>query len=855
MGDDQFYISIQGQQSGPFVRDEVERKIASGEVSLNDMAWQVGLPDWVALQRLLPPTLPASIRPVGPPPLPQVLPITPTVAAHSVPVVPKRKSLTWLWVTLGVGLVLLFVGLAVGAVFLIRTVTEHGTDEVALRPLLEERSKHQPQWRKSDYTPAGPADVPDGKVFELIRYRSEGRDLAAYLTPDPKDGKKHPAIVWAHGGFGGIGSYFWESASKRDDQSARAFREKGIVMMCPSWRGENDNPGRFELFYGEVEDFLWAIQHVKKLPYVDPERVYIGGHSTGGTMTLLAAVSSDQFRAAFSFGGMIDGVATLGDGEGYGNTPYDPASNIDHRLRSPTRYAKFMRRPTFYFEGGEYYDGISAWAMKLNARGRLQTFQLPGDHFDILHPITPLIAEKILQDTGPKCNIRFTELELKQRYEVAFSRTLATELEAWSRTGGSLSERFEKADPDNVQPHTEADVKALVQAVKQLKAHTPETAANLATLAELRNDIQDDELLETFDQQAVPALIMWANGRLNNASAFEKQEAEHFFSLLEAVAGTTGPAAADLVVAAVNSGILPDSHGWSSVFDTYDEEHPNTAKVMSAFAADPPSNLTGMLLLDAANQNFLNGWHGPHPYDSEKGLALLKGWLMDADPEKSGHAHSAALGAAFVNEKRRAELITLALNHADKAVQMEGAWSDVKAGNGAQGLAFLKAACLKLHQSARAQDYLKELERDKDIPVLEPAFDAQATLSQWLQHPTELGGEPLTMEVYDHKKLFWPPSEDDREIWLIKFTHKDEAEIKTSYGCVGSMTWSSFDEFTTPPTPAELYLHHCTLEMERDQHRTEGAAKKDEARSRALEALKKGNPGVFDSVSAAPLGK
>lgn len=846
MEDKEYHISVRGEKLGPLTTDEVQRKIAAGEVTLNDMAWKAGLPDWVPLRVLMPPALPPSAATSSPPPLPKNIPGMPIVYPVLSP--PKKKSMTWLWVTLSIVLVLAFVGVIAGSVFLVNRVTKLGTDEVAFRPLLEERAKHQPQWRESDYTPSGPADVPDGKVFELIRYHSEGRDLAAYLTPDPKDGKKHPAIVWAHGGFGGIGRYFWEPVSKRNDQSARAFREKGIVMMCPSWRGENDNAGRFELFYGEVEDFLWAIQHVKKLPYVDPERVYIGGHSTGGTMTLLAAVSSDQFRAAFSFGGMIDGVATLGDGEGYGNTPYDPASNIDHRLRSPTRYAKFMRRPTFYFEGGEYYDGISAWAMKLDAHGHLQTYQLPGDHFDILHPITPLIAEKILQDKGPKCNIRFTEAELKQRYEAAFSHTLATELAAWSRSGGSLVERLEKADEDDMLLHTEADLKAVVQAVKQAKTQSPEATANFATLADLRNGIEDEDLLAGFDKQAVPALIIWAQGRLNEAAAFEKEEAETFFNLLSALAGARNADAADLVIAAVRSGKLPDTHHWGSVFNAYDDEHPHTEEIMRAFAVDPPPNLVGVLLLDAANNLFLDGWEGTHPFDSVKGAALMKAWLEHPDPEQSGHAHSAALGAAFVKAVPRDELIALALEHADKAVQMEGAWSDVKAEDGKQGLAFLQQSCLHLHQSARAQDYLKELNREKDIPqqALEPAFAAQAKISQWLQHPSELGNEPLSIEVYDHQKLFWPPTKDQREMWLIKFTHKDGDKIKTSYGCVGSMTWSSFEEFSTPPPPAELYLHHCTLELERDQHRTEGAAKKDDARTQALEALKKGNPGVFD---------
>ena len=71
---------------------------------------------------------------------------------------------------------------------------------------------------------------------------------------------------------------------------------------------------------------------------------------------------------------------------------------------------------------------------------------------------------------------------------------------------------------------------------------------------------------------------------------------------------------------------------------------------------------------------------------------------------------------------------------------------------------------------------------------------------------------------------------------------------KTGYGMVGSMTWSSFEEYKKPPSSLELFLHHCALEMERDEHRSEKAAKKDEARRDALRALQKANSGVFDSL-------
>ena len=82
-------------------------------------------------------------------------------------------------------------------------------------------------------------------------------------------------------------------------------------MMFPSLRGGNDNPGRKEGFLGEVDDVLAAADFLATVDYVDPRRLYLGGHSTGGTLVLLVAESSDRFRAVFSFG-PVDDVSGYG---------------------------------------------------------------------------------------------------------------------------------------------------------------------------------------------------------------------------------------------------------------------------------------------------------------------------------------------------------------------------------------------------------------------------------------------------------------------------------------------------------------------------------------------------------------
>lgn len=258
-----------------------------------------------------------------------------------------------------------------------------------------------------------PAPVPPRGVFQRVNVAGPAGRLVTYLTPDPKDGKKHPAVVWAHGGFGGIDDWFWTPAKRSNDQTAGAFREAGIVLAVGSWRAENDNPGDYQLYYGEVDDFLAIRDHVARLPYVDPDRIYLAGHSSGGTLVLLAAELSDQFRAAFSIGG--DPVFSPEGYERFGGVPFDSRQAQEVDLRSSASFVHSIRRPTFYFEGRSVSVGAAQWMADEAAR-RGTPFKafvaLHANHFDILAPLTELLARKILTDTATASGIEITQEEI-----------------------------------------------------------------------------------------------------------------------------------------------------------------------------------------------------------------------------------------------------------------------------------------------------------------------------------------------------------------------------------------------------------------------------------------------------------
>ncbi len=256
-----------------------------------------------------------------------------------------------------------------------------------------------------------PAPAPPAGMFDLVHYRSPAGELAAYVSHAPGDGARHPAILWLVGGFSNdISELAWTPGPASNDQSASAFREAGVLMMYPSLRGGNDNPGQRENFYGEVDDVLAARDWLARQPSVDPARVYLGGHSTGGTLALLVDECAGGFRGVFAFGPVTNPV-----GYGSNTLAYDTANPVESRLRAPVSWLEWITSPTFIFEGTDERSNISELKRleQANRNPLVQFHPITGaTHFSGLQPVSRLIARKILADTGPATNLAFTPAEM-----------------------------------------------------------------------------------------------------------------------------------------------------------------------------------------------------------------------------------------------------------------------------------------------------------------------------------------------------------------------------------------------------------------------------------------------------------
>jgi acetyl esterase/lipase len=223
----------------------------------------------------------------------------------------------------------------------------------------------------------GPAPQPGGQELpppgvKEVEYQSGGLRLKAWVNQVSGD-LKRPAVLFLHGGFA-FGADDWDQA--------QPFRDAGFVVLAPILRGENGQPGVFSLFYDELEDVLSAAEALAALPDVDPSRLYVAGHSVGGTLALLAAMSSKQFRAAASFSGSPDHVAFVRFQEEI--VPFDQNDPREFQMRSPLAFPQSLKCPTrLYFGNQEILLRGSNEETARQAKSfglDVEAVSVPGDH-------------------------------------------------------------------------------------------------------------------------------------------------------------------------------------------------------------------------------------------------------------------------------------------------------------------------------------------------------------------------------------------------------------------------------------------------------------------------------------------
>lgn len=176
-----------------------------------------------------------------------------------------------------------------------------------------------------------------------------------YKPQDFNPRHKYPAILWLHGGQESQYDYGFNFR-------VQLFAANGYVVVMPNVRGSGGRGLEFGLAlnkaYGtkDVEDVIVATDYVVEQGYVDPDRLGVGGWSSGGTLTNFVIAKTERFAGAIS-GASVGWYTST-----YGHDPYylwwhkelgAPWKNRDLWDRiSPFMYVENITTPTLFI-GGE----------------------------------------------------------------------------------------------------------------------------------------------------------------------------------------------------------------------------------------------------------------------------------------------------------------------------------------------------------------------------------------------------------------------------------------------------------------------------------------------------------------------
>ncbi|WP_397571773.1 HEAT repeat domain-containing protein [Schlesneria sp. T3-172] len=393
------------------------------------------------------------------------------------------------------------------------------------------------------------------------------------------------------------------------------------------------------------------------------------------------------------------------------------------------------------------------------------------------------------------------------------------------------------------------DAEALVDAL-EIYIERPIEAPGVFTafhqLVSLFQSVSTVSVFQYLVRRGIPPLIRAYDQRLPFA---EEQQNELLFAVkIFACYGLEE--GLDRLVQAAYHPVLREGYLWSVIFEQLGDQDPLLPDLVDRMSDPLPDGFACVAFLDWVNRLVREDVIEQHPFDSHEGVQKLRHWLRSSKKDDFSFAHSSAASLPFISEPHREQLLALAMDHPDPKVQMEAAWASARLGSEA-GLKFLVRLTLDRSFSTTACAYLEELNRDDLIPdeANEANFRAMADMCDWLAHPQEFGRAPDEIEQYDTREIFWPPTNDVRQLWLFKYRYVAEEPGEMDdcgLGFFGGTTFSLFDETYPDMPPEDAYALHCCWELEMNEDIRAPEVRSVEAGKAILEAGARGEYATAD---------
>jgi hypothetical protein len=260
---------------------------------------------------------------------------------------------------------------------------------------------------------------------------------------------------------------------------------------------------------------------------------------------------------------------------------------------------------------------------------------------------------------------------------------------------------------------------------------------------------------------------------------------------------------------------LVESYMWGRIFSAGDEDNEDFLELLKSLGEKLPCGFASVALLDRCNDLCLNEKLSFHPFSSDAGIQRLEEFIRDKDPEHHSYAVSAASALPHIAHPGVESLLLLGSRHPDPNMVVETAWAGAKM-RLEPYILLLTDLTKDWKTGHRAMKFLRELNLENHIPkeALDSRHVATCAVADWLQHPNELTRLPDILEIVDHRTIYWPPSNTQSCVSLIRWTLDEETGIAMTGG---TTTWCFLSSDFSDWPPLDIYSQHCNWELRRSQ--------------------------------------
>lgn len=204
-----------------------------------------------------------------------------------------------------------------------------------------------------------PPEVGVGGALTRTTYEAPLGESWAYVSP-PGEAPPTAGLLW-----------LWATPDAMDRATAedvvRRAVAAGAMVLAPSYRGSYDNPGSVEIFAGEVDDALAALERLKALSGLPSERIVVAGAGIGATLSLLMAETGADAAAFVSVAGVDDALERGIVGVDDEGPVYEIRRVEETWIRSPIHFLAGVEAPTFFVVGSEPEHAAAARALAAEA--------------------------------------------------------------------------------------------------------------------------------------------------------------------------------------------------------------------------------------------------------------------------------------------------------------------------------------------------------------------------------------------------------------------------------------------------------------------------------------------------------